>query len=558
MSTNFTYSSGGISLILVVYFAIHFLGSCASNEKAVNEGEPFSGKDPKVLIIGIDGCRPDGVTAANTPNLDQLMANGTYSLDARNTGITISGPGWSSMLTGVWQDKHKVVDNSFSGSDFVRYPHFFKRIEENDPNNRTVSISQWHPINDQIAKGVVDIARNTADSSEDVKNKAIAELSVEELRALFVHFDDVDHAGHSSGFSPDNSYYVSAIETVDAAIGELVMAVENRSNYLMEDWAIIVSTDHGGIGSSHGGDSDEERTIFMIVSGDNVPKKEIAKTTTEIEVPPVSNCLNSDTELYFESNGVLSVPNNAAYSFGTTQDFSIECRIRSKVPADVGIIAKKNWDSGLLPGYVFSFKPDTKNFKVNVGDGANRVDVEAGQITDNEWHMVSATFDRDGLLKIYVDGVLKNSSDMSSIGNIDNNFPLTFGADGNGTYAYSGYISEVRIFNGLLEAETVDTWKCKVLDDTHPMVANIKGHWKLTEGSGAAIADSSPTAAHGILSGGVWRDATLTTMETVSNYSGTPSTVDVVKTALTHLCIPISPSWGLEGNSLLNSSCNDQ
>ena len=42
----------------------------------------------KVLVIGIDGCRPDGITAANTPNLDALMANGTYSLDARNTGIT--------------------------------------------------------------------------------------------------------------------------------------------------------------------------------------------------------------------------------------------------------------------------------------------------------------------------------------------------------------------------------------------------------------------------------------------------------------------------------------
>jgi hypothetical protein len=546
-----------IALVLAVLLSMFLYNSCSSNDKGSDEMESLTGRNPKLLIIGIDGCRPDALIAANTPNLDALMANGVYSLDARNTGITYSGPGWSSMLTGVWQDKHKVVDNSFSGSDFVRYPHFFKRIEENDPNGRTVSISQWHPINDQIAKGVVDIARNTADSSDDVKNKAIAELGVEELRALFVHFDDVDHAGHSSGFSPANSNYVSAIETVDAAIGEMVMAIGNRSNYGMEDWVIIVSTDHGGIGTSHGGGTDEERTIFMIVSGDNVPKKEIAKTTIQVEVPPAHNCLNSDTELYLESNGAISVPDNPAFRFGTSQDFSIECRIRSKVPADVGIIAKKNWDSGLLPGYVFSFKPDTKNFKVNVGDGTNRVDVEAGQITDNEWHMLSATFDRDGLLKVYVDGVLKSSADMSSIGDVDNTFPLSIGADGNGAYAYSGYISEVRIFNGLLETETVETWKCKILDDTHPMAANIKGHWKLTEGSGTTIIDSSPTAAQGILSGGDWRDATVASMETVGNYDDTPRTVDVAKTALTHLCIPINPGWGLEGISLLNTSCND-
>ena len=533
--------------------------SCSSNDTAkLKQDTEVNIKSKKVLVIGIDGCRPDGITAASTPNLDALMANGTYSLDARNTGITSSGPGWSSMLTGVWQDKHKVVDNSFSGSNFSRYPHFFKRIEENNSNSRTVSLSQWHPINDQIANGFADITRNTADSSADVKNKAVAELGVEELTALFVHFDDVDHAGHGSGFSPDNSNYINAIETVDAAIGELIIAMKNRPNYTNEDWIIIVSTDHGGIGTSHGGDTEEERTIFMIVSGDYIPKKEIAKTTSEVAVSPATNCLNSGTELYFESNGIISIPNNAAYSFGATQDFSIECRIRGKVPADAGIIAKKDWDSGLLPGYVFSFNPGSKNFKVNIGDGTNRVDVEAGQITDNEWHTISATFDRDGLLKVYVDGILKNSAEISSIGNIDNAFPFTIGADGNAAYKYNGYISEVRVFNGLLETETIDAWKCKIFDDTHPMAANIKGHWKLTEGSGALIIDASPTAAHGTLSGGEWRDATITTIETVGNFEHTPRTVDVVNTALTHLCIPISPSWGLEGNSLLNTSCNDQ
>ncbi|MDO6603767.1 alkaline phosphatase family protein [Arenibacter palladensis] len=546
-------------LKLITHIMVLAILSCSSNDTAkLKQDTEVNIESKKVLVIGIDGCRPDGITAANTPNLDALMANGIYSLDARNTGITSSGPGWSSMLTGVWQDKHKVVDNSFSGSDFSRYPHFFKRIEENNPNSRTVSVSQWHPINDQIANGFADITRNTADSSADVKNKAVAELGVEELTALFVHFDDVDHAGHGSGFSPDNSNYINAIETVDAAIGELIIAIKNRPNYTKEDWIIIVSTDHGGTGTSHGGDTEEERTIFMIVSGDNIPKKEIAKTTSEVEVSPANNCLNSGTELYFESNGIISVPNNVAYSFGATQDFSIECRIRGKVPADVGIIAKKDWDNGLLPGYVFSFNPGSKNFKVNLGDGTNRVDVEAGQITDNEWHTLSATFDRDGLLKVYVDGVLKNSAEMSSIGNIDNTFPFTIGGDGNGAYKYNGYISEVRVFKGLLGAQTIDAWKCKIFDDTHPMAANIKGHWKLTEGSGALITDASPTAAHGTLSGGEWRDATITTIETIGNFEHTPRTVDVVKTVLTHLCIPISPSWGLEGNLLLNSSCNDQ
>ncbi|HUH45990.1 MAG TPA: alkaline phosphatase family protein, partial [Arenibacter sp.] len=243
---------------------------------------------------GIDGCMPTGITAANTPNLDALMAHGTYSLKARNTGTTISGPSWSAMLTGVWEEKHGVTDNSFDGSNYVEYPHFFKMIEEADPKYRTVSVSQWHPINDQIAT-MADVKVNTQNSTEDTKSKAIKELGAADLTALFVHFDDVDHAGHKSGYNTGNPEYLDAIERVDAAIGEVVLGVKARKSYAQEDWVILISTDHGGIGTGHGGDTEEERTIFMIVSGDQVPKTNLAETTSAnfytpltVDLPPTA------------------------------------------------------------------------------------------------------------------------------------------------------------------------------------------------------------------------------------------------------------------------------
>ena len=456
--------------------------SCSQNNSSELKKD-VEGKNKKVLIIGIDGCRPDGLIAATTPNLDRLMANGTFSLDARNTGITISGPSWSAMLTGVWENRHGVTDNSFSGANYARYPHFFKRIEEANPEYRTVSVSQWHPINDQMG-APLDKTVNTQDSTSDTKNRAISELRTEDLKALFLHFDDVDHAGHRSGFSPENPEYTGAIEIVDGAIGEVLMALKERPNYENEDWVILVSTDHGGIGTGHGGDTDEERTIFMIVSGDHVPKMEISKTTEEIVVLPVDNCLESSTDLYFDAKSVIEVPNDPAYNFGAAQDFSIECRIRTSNSGDVGILAKKDWDSGLLPGYVFSFNPNNGKFKVNMGDGNHRVDIETETISDNEWHTLSATFDRDGLAKVYIDGMLNNTADISVIGNMDNNLPFTIGADGHSEYNYQGYVSEVRIFNTLLDVSDINSWKCKVLNDNHPKYSNIKGYWKITEGQG--------------------------------------------------------------------------
>ncbi len=539
----------------LVFIALVLINCSKSTNDDVDPIDPPQTKLKKALIIGIDGCMPTGIIAANTPHLDALMANGTFSLDARNERTTSSGPGWSSILTGVWEEKHGVTDNSFNGSKYDRYPHIFKYIKDAYPESRNVSISEWAPINDQIAQEYADSVKKTSHAS-DTESKAVAELGVAGLTSLFLHFDAPDHAGHSTGFSPSNSNYIDAIEEVDEAIGNVIAAMKARDNYTNEEWIVVITTDHGGIGTSHGGNSEEERIVFFIVNGHNVPSKEITKTTTQTTIPPVTNCLNSGKELSFNRDGIIRIPDNTTYDFGTSQDFSIECRFRSESPDDVSILSKKDWDTGLNPGYVFSFKSSTQKFKVNIGDGTNRVDIETTIITDNEWHTVSATFNRDGLLSVYVDGVLSNSASMSSVGNIDNALDLTFGADANNAYKFDGHIAEVRIFDALLDANDIDDWKCKPLDNTHAKYLNLQGHWTITEGSGNTIHDSSANALHGTLEGATWKDATADQIIETHDYSNTPRSVDVVSTVLNHLCIPIESSWGLDSNALVSKNCD--
>lgn len=344
------------SLLLIFMVVLSCSKDGGSRTEHDTDSESGVGIKKKVLIIGIDGCRPDALMVAKTPNLDSLMANGTYSMDARNTGITMSGPGWSSMLSGVWPNKHNVIDNSYEGASFVSYPHFFKYIEDAKAEYRTVSVVNWAQINDYQASKEADVVL-AEDSDAAVRNAVSYELLTNDPTAMFVQFDDVDHAGHATGFSPTNPDYIGAIENVDARIGSIMGALERRKNIKNEDWLIIVSTDHGGIGTSHGVDSDQERTIFLIVSGKNVPREEVKKTTNEVVERPAVNCLDSHKELYFDGTTRVEVADADDYVFGASQDFSIECRLRGVIPGDVGVLAKKNWDSGLLPGYVFSFKP---------------------------------------------------------------------------------------------------------------------------------------------------------------------------------------------------------
>ena len=102
---------------------------------------------------------------------------------------------------------------------------------------------------------------------------------------LFVHYDDVDHAGHTKGFDPKEPAYLEAIAQADRRIGRLLAAIRARKTYRKENWLIIVSTDHGGSGRHHGGNTPAQRTIFLLVSGTNAVRGPLEPPPRIVDVP---------------------------------------------------------------------------------------------------------------------------------------------------------------------------------------------------------------------------------------------------------------------------------
>ena len=117
---------------------------------ASGDGQPPSAGEsqgtPKVLLIGIDGVRPDVLAEVPTPHLDALADAGWYTDRARTTTPSVSGPSWSSMLTGVWPEKHGVTNNNFTGRDYAQYPSFLTRIERVRPELATFAALDWLPL----------------------------------------------------------------------------------------------------------------------------------------------------------------------------------------------------------------------------------------------------------------------------------------------------------------------------------------------------------------------------------------------------------------------------
>ena len=222
----------------------------------------------KTLVVGIDGAAFDFLAGADMPNLDALMARGMVSssnLYASPRAGTISGPGWSTIATGVWPDKHNVVDNNFSAPRFDQYPDYLTRIEAAKPDRSTAVVATWAPIATTVFGGAVD---SRVQGGNDVGTTAQAVQTIAGgADDVFVHLDEVDGAGHSVG--TNGAAYARALAKADGELGQILAAVDARP--AGEDWTIIVTADHGHTPTGgHGGNSAAERKVFVIAAGPGI------------------------------------------------------------------------------------------------------------------------------------------------------------------------------------------------------------------------------------------------------------------------------------------------
>jgi hypothetical protein len=104
-------------------------------------------------------------------------------------------------------------------------------------------------------------------------------------------------------------------------------------------------------------------------------------------------------------------------------------------------------------------------------------------MADGGYHQMLVTYTRGGLMRVYLDGVERDSADISGEpGLMENNQPLLIGslADGSGAglQAFHGVIDDVRIYNRALSASEVDQlyqYEAPPLEDSEPPVITLIG-----------------------------------------------------------------------------------
>lgn len=190
----------------------------------------------------------------------------------------------------------------------------------------------------------------------------------------------------------------------------------------------------------------------------------------------------------------------------TTGDFSAEAWINLKNASSLrGVFG--SWVLGTpFPAYFYIIYglngPNvlTGAFHVNDGSSSNTY-VNCAQNLLNEWHHVALTCKRTGRMTLYLDGVARDSVDISfAVGKtIDNPNPAVkfqIGTVGSQTAYFNGDIDEVRLWTKALSATEVRQRMCSKLIGNE---ANLKAYWRLDEGAGNTIFDSSISGYNGTL-----------------------------------------------------------
>lgn len=215
-----------------------------------------------VILVAIDGFRPDYLDRGVSPTLSRLAAEGVRAAAMRPSFPSLTFPNHYTLVTGQRPDRHGVVNNVMEdpahpgvvftlGDRAVNLqPHWWNDaaplwVTAEQQGVRTATM--FWPGSEVEIRGV----RPQDFAPFDQKMPSAARVDqvlawldrpvAERARFFTLYFDIVDTAGHIQG--PDSPELNAAVTEVDAAMARLLEGLAARG--LADQTNIVVVADHG-------------------------------------------------------------------------------------------------------------------------------------------------------------------------------------------------------------------------------------------------------------------------------------------------------------------------
>lgn len=216
-----------------------------------------------VVLVMIDGARPDALGPAGCANLAALRQRGSSTLAARSVFPSVTLPCHTSIFHSAPPERHGITTNIWTPPARP----LIGLVEALKPaGKRSAFVYNWEPLRDMsrpesLAYSYYREPTYEPECDDPIAAEAIRLLAGEAFDFVFVYLGSVDLAGHGYGWmSPE---YLGQLNRVDGLLGQILAALPAGAS-------IIVHSDHGGHERTHGTDSPEDMTIPWVAAGPGI------------------------------------------------------------------------------------------------------------------------------------------------------------------------------------------------------------------------------------------------------------------------------------------------
>lgn len=242
----------------------------------------------RVIVVVLDGLRPDAIEAFDLVNVRQLMQLGASSLTARTVSPSLTWPALTSLLTGVDPSRHGILSDTLhlpkQKSTLRPMPELLMR--SGFPCSAFLGDvpAVYRIFGTRIGEKLgFNHVRFGGQTAPEVLLKARKHIQSQRHGLIFMHWADADRAGHAHGWMSPR--YGQAACGIDTALGMLAATVDIESD---PHTVIVALADHGGGGideRNHEGDHPLNTTIPLAIAGGGIQPRGLGAVNL-LDLPP--------------------------------------------------------------------------------------------------------------------------------------------------------------------------------------------------------------------------------------------------------------------------------
>ena len=257
--------------------------------------------DKKVLLISIDGMRPDGLKACGNPYLSELEKICAYTYNGSSMNPSVTFPCHFSMTHSVTPQRHGILTNTYVPQ--VRpVKGIFERV--NDANGVCAMFYGWEPLRDIVSPGALRFATYVNAYMQESGDTVLTDecekiLSTHKPDFAFLYMVETDEKGGHDNVWMSDEY----LRRISIAIDNVKRMIEKFG----DEYRVIIMADHGGHDRSHGSTMPEDMTVPFFFYGPEFTVGEITDRNLSLLdiAPTIATILGVGFEPEWEGKSLI-------------------------------------------------------------------------------------------------------------------------------------------------------------------------------------------------------------------------------------------------------------